>query len=231
VSRSTLLRQLGGSRRVLDDAVRDIGVDPGGRVPVRLRAVEAAAALIGTGGVASVTLETIAEHADCSVHSLYAVFGGRAALLEAVYDRYIPPLDMESSLLGSSVTELTETVRAIYRSLTELYLREPRVLSAVLAETLARPAGSGASVLIEHGALRLIAGLGRWLDGEVAAGRIRGLPRAVLIQQLISPISVHAIMRPGLDNFPHVAMPDLRECCDTFADAFVHGCATTSPTS
>jgi hypothetical protein len=57
VSRSTLLRQLGGSRRVLDDAVRDIGVDPGGRVPVRLRAVEAAAALIGTGGVASVTLE------------------------------------------------------------------------------------------------------------------------------------------------------------------------------
>ena len=51
------------------------------------------------------------------------------------------------------------------------------MLSAVLAETLARPAGSGASVLIEHGALRMIAILSRWLDGEVTAGRIRKIPR------------------------------------------------------
>jgi hypothetical protein len=41
VSRSTLLRQLGGSRRALDDAVRDFGVEPGGRPPVLLRAVQA----------------------------------------------------------------------------------------------------------------------------------------------------------------------------------------------
>src|SRR4051794_28209508 len=60
VSRSTLLRRLGGSRRTLDDAVRDVGVDPGGRPPVRARAVEAAGALIGTGGVAAATLETVA---------------------------------------------------------------------------------------------------------------------------------------------------------------------------
>jgi hypothetical protein len=30
VSRSTLLRRIGGSRRALDDAVRAAGVDPGG---------------------------------------------------------------------------------------------------------------------------------------------------------------------------------------------------------
>ena len=60
VSRSTLLRQLGGSRRALDDAVRDLGVDPGGRAhrcghgPWRR-----AATLIGSGGVASATLEAI----------------------------------------------------------------------------------------------------------------------------------------------------------------------------
>ncbi|MGH3635153.1 MAG: TetR/AcrR family transcriptional regulator, partial [Mycobacterium sp.] len=94
VSRSTLLRQLGGSRRALDEAIRDRGIDPGGRPPVRLRAVEAAAALISAGGVASATLEAIAAEADCSVHSLYAVFGGRDGLLHAVYDRYIPPLEM-----------------------------------------------------------------------------------------------------------------------------------------
>jgi len=224
VSRSTLLRRLGGSRRTLDDAVRDLGVDPGGRPPVRLRAVEAAAELISAGGVASATLEAIAARADCSVPSLHAVFGGRDGLLEKVYDRHIPLLDMEAAV-GGSPGDLTATVRAVYRSLAQLYLREPRVLSAVLAETLARPVGFGARVLVEHGALRTVVVLGRWLDGEVAAGRIRDLPRALLIQQLVSPISVHAIMRPGLGDFPQVALPDLQDCCDIFADAFVRAVA------
>ncbi len=229
VSRSTLLRQLGGSRRALDDAVRDFGVDPGGRPPVRLRAVEAAAELISAGGIASATLEAVAAQAECSVHSLYAVFGGRGGLLQVVYDRYIPPLEIEGVVAGSSSAELTQTVRAIYRSLADLYLREPRVLSAVLAETMARPAGSGASVLVEHGALRMIAVLSRWLDGEVAAGRIREIPRSLLLQQLISPISVHSIMRPGLINVPQLALPDLAESCDVFADAFVRAVALQQP--
>ena len=185
------------------------------------RAVEAAATLISAGGVASATLEAIAADADCSVHSLYAVFGGRDGLLRAVYDRYIPSLDLEDVIAGSSDAGLAETVRAVYRALAKLYLREPRVLPAVLAETLARPAGSGAGVLIEHGALRMIANVEKWLDDEVAAGRIRDLPRALLIQQLISPISAHAIMRPGLVNFPQIALPELQESCDLLADAFV----------
>lgn len=225
VSRSTLLRQLGGSRAALDDAVRDLGVDPGGRPPVRLRAVDAAAELIGAGGVAAATLEAVATRADCSVPSLYATFGGRDALLEAVYDRYIPPLDVTALLGDSADTGLRETVRRVYRELAELCSREPRVLSAVLAETLARPAGPGAGVLIEHGALRMIALLGRWLDDEVKSGRVRDLPGPVLIQQFISPVLVHTVMRPGLANFPHVTLPDLEDSCDLFADAFLGGVA------
>lgn len=223
VSRSTLLRRLGGSRRALDDAVRDMGVDPGGRPPVRLRAVKVAAELISAGGVASATLEAIAENAECSVESLYAAFGGREGLMQAVYDRYIPLLEIND--LGLSGTDLSETVRGIYRSMANLFLHEPRVLSAVLAETLARPAGSGAGILIEHGALRVIGVLGGWLDAEVGAGRIRDLPRALLIQQLISPISVHCVMRPGLVNFPQVGLPDLQDTCELFADAFVRAVA------
>jgi AcrR family transcriptional regulator len=226
VSRSTLLRQLGGSRKALDDAVRDLGVDPGGRPPVRSRAIEAAAALIGAGGVASATLEAVATRADCSVQSLYDAFGGRETLLQAVYDRYIPPLDVSALVSGDRTdTSVRETVRTVYRQLAELCSREPRVLSAVLAETLARPAGPGAGVLIERGALLTVAVLGRWLDDEVSAGRIRDLPRPVLIQQFISPVLVHAVMRPGLEQFPHVSPPDLQASCDYFADAFLLGVA------
>ncbi len=66
-----------------------------GRPPVRLRAVEAAAALISAGGVAAASFEATAARADCSVHSLYAVFVGRDELLRAVCDRYMPDLDLE----------------------------------------------------------------------------------------------------------------------------------------
>ncbi|OBB61325.1 TetR/AcrR family transcriptional regulator [Mycobacterium sp. 852013-51886_SCH5428379] len=231
VSRSTLLRRLGGSRKTLDDAVRELGVDPGGRPPVRSRAIEAAAHLIGTGGVSSASLEAVASRADCSVQSLYAAFGGREALLEAVYDRYIPPLDVSALLSDESHTGVKDTVRAVYRALVELCSREPRVLSAVLAETLARPAGPGGAVLIEHGALRTVAVLGEWLDSQVAAGRIRDLPGPVLIQQFISPVLVHAVMRPGLEHFPHVSPPDLQASCDFFADAFLRGVAVPDSAS
>src|SRR5258707_4035464 len=75
ISRSTLLRRFGGSRVTLNDAVRAAGVDPGGLPPVRDRAVEAAAALISESGLAAATLEAVAAQANCSVYSLYAVFG------------------------------------------------------------------------------------------------------------------------------------------------------------
>lgn len=224
ISRSTLLRQLGGSRRRLDDAIRDSGVDPGGRPPVRVRAVEAAAEVIGARGVAAATFEAVAAQADCSVHSLYAVFGEREVLLEAVYDRYIPPFNLHEVISGDR-RDLQQMVRDLYRSLAELYLREPRVLSAVLAEALARPAGSSGQVLIEHGALRSVADLNRWLDGEVVAGRIRDLPRPLLVQQLISPLSVHCMMQAGLANIPQIATPPLDECCDVFAELFVRAVA------
>ena len=223
VSRSTLLRQLGGSRRALDDAVRNSGVDPGGRPPVRLRAVAAAAGLISAGGVGAATFETVAAEADCSVHSLYAVFGSRDALLYAVYDRYIPAVDLEAAASGPS--GLLETVRAIHRSLAEALSGEPRVLLAVLTEALARPAESSGQVLVDYGGLRILSDLAGWLDKEVSGGRILDISRPLLLQQLLSPIVVHCMMRRGLAAIPQAAVPDIDECCDVFADAFVRAVA------
>lgn len=113
ISRSTLIRRLGGSRAALDDAVRAAGIDPGGQVPVRLRALDATAALISTSGLAGATLEAIAARAECSVHSLYAVFGGRDELLRAVFERHSPLLGIEDFLAASS-DDLPTAVRRLY---------------------------------------------------------------------------------------------------------------------
>jgi AcrR family transcriptional regulator len=225
MSRSTLVRRLNGSRQVLDDAVRAAGVEPGGRPPVRERAVHAAASLISARGLAAATLEAVAAHANCSVHSLYAVFGGRDELMRAVFDRYSPILDLDEAIAEPDA-ELGETVHRIYRLLTEAFSREPRVAPAMLAEGLARPTEPAVLALLQHHVPRMLDGAGQWLAREVAAGRIRDLPLPLLIQQMLAPIAIHTMVRPAAKNNPEIELPDLDQACAVFADNFVRAVAT-----
>jgi AcrR family transcriptional regulator len=225
MSRSTLLRRLSGTRQLLDEAVRAAGVEPGGRPPVRERAIQAAAALISDRGLATVTLEAIAVQANCSVHSLYAVFGGRDELLRAVFDRYGPIVDIDDAI-SDPHAELAETVHRIYRLMAEAYSREPRVAPAMLAEALARPTGAAVQALAQHTAPRMLASVGQWLAAEIAAGRIRDLPLPLLIQQMLAPITMSTMMRPVLDAIPELEVPELDEACAVFADAFLRAAAT-----
>ncbi|MFJ9552625.1 TetR/AcrR family transcriptional regulator [Nocardiopsis sp. NPDC101807] len=224
VSRSTLLRRVGGSRGALDEAVRAAGVDPGGRRPVRARAVEAAAGLISGQGLASATLEAVAASAECSVHSLYAAFGGRDGLLRAVFERYSPILDLEEAVARPG-EDLATRVHGIYRLVAAGLGREPRVLPALLADVFARPEGPASDLVARLVFPRMLAGLGAWLAGEIAAGRIRDLPVPLLMQQMIGPIAVHSILRPALRGVPGANFPDPEETCAVFADAFLRAAA------
>jgi AcrR family transcriptional regulator len=225
MSRSTLVRRLNGSRQSLDDAVRAAGVEPGGRPPVRERAVQSAASLISGRGLAAVTLEAVAAQADCSVHSLYAVFGGRDELMRAVFDRYSPILDLDDAVSDPDAG-LEETVHRIYRSLAEAFSREPRVAPAMLAEGLARPTEPAVVALLQYHVPRMLAGVGRWLAGEVTAGRIRDLPLPLLIQQMLAPIAIHTMVRPAAKNIPEIELPELDQACVVFADNFLRAVAT-----
>jgi len=225
MSRSTLVRRLNGSRQLLDDAVRAAGVEPGGRPPVRERAVRSAASLISDRGLAAVTLEAVAVQADCSVHSLYAVFGGRDELMRAVFDRYSPILDLDE-VVSEPDTEFGETVHRIYRLLAEAFSREPRVAPAMLAEGLARPTEPAVVALLQYHVPRMLAGVGQWLAGEVTAGRVRDLPLPLLIQQMLAPIAIHTMVRPAAVNIPEIDLPELDQACVVFADNFLRAVAT-----
>jgi len=224
VSRSTLLRRLGGSRQALDEAVRAAGVDPGGQRPVRERAIEAGAQLIGEHGLAVFTLEMVAASAQCSVYSLYAAFGGRDELLRAIFETYSPILDVEKMISGPRA-DLRETVATIYRLLVEALDREPRVLPAMLAEALARPHEPALQSLLQHFAPRMLAGLGQWFADEMAAGRIRTLPVPLLMHQLVGPVLLHFMTRPATGQVPGFDLPDTEETCTVFAEAFLRAVA------
>ncbi len=228
ISRSTLLRRLGGTRQSLDEALRAAGVEPGGRAPVRERAIEATGALISGQGLGSVTFERVAALAECSVPSLYVTFGGRDELLRAVFERYSPLLDVES-ILAASDGDLEDTVRRLYTMLAEALDSEPRVLPALLAEVFARPADQNVQSVFQSLTPRLLSGLGHWLAVEAAQGRIRDLPPLLLTQQMVSPIFLHFLLRPVTGRVAAADLPTRDEAIETFTRNFVRAVGLPAP--
>ena len=224
ISRSTLLRRLGGSRGPLDEAVRACGVDPGGLPPVGVRAIDAAARVIDENGLAAATFESIAARAECSVPSLYAVFGNRDGLLMAVFDRHSPIQAVEEFFVQPP-QGLRATVRGLYGVLADVLGPPPRILPAMLAEAVARPHSPVVQSLIGHLMPRLLGVVGGWLAGEVRAGRVRDLPLPLLFQQLMAPMMIHLFTRPAAETSGLLELPDLDTVCDAFADNFVRALA------
>jgi hypothetical protein len=166
-----------------------------------------------------------------AVHSPYAAFGGREGLLQAVYDRYIPVLDTETPL---SVPQTPSNPDGTWHL---LLAGHPLPAGAAgpgcrAGRDLGPSRRIRRGVLIEHGALRIIAVLGRWLDGEVAAGCIRDLPRGVA--QFSSRSAQFRSMRSrGQDSstFCKSPCPMCRRRPRFFAEVFVRAVATTDQTS
>ncbi|GAA1908893.1 TetR/AcrR family transcriptional regulator [Streptantibioticus ferralitis] len=219
VSRSTLLRRLGGSRGALDEAVRRAGVDPGGRPPVRERAIEAAAQLVAERGLGTVTLDAVAERAECSLPSLHTVFDGRDGLFAAVYELYGPLPDFEA-LAADPPERLEDTVRGLYRAVITTFEREPRVLPAIFADLFSRPDGPAARAVRAYFP-RLFDSLARLLLPHVDAGRVRPLPLPILIQLLLGPVVNHILLRPVLEPMPGLDLPSVEEACELFAEAYL----------
>lgn len=217
LSRSTLLRRLGGTRRALDEAVRAAGVDPGGR-SVRVRAVEAGARLVSAQGLATVRLEAVAAAAGCSVPSLYAVFGTRDELFAAIYEQYSPLRDL-IRLCADPAADLEQTVTDFYRTMFVSLTREPRVATAMLADLLANPQGPTAQIFARYFP-QALSSVGGWLQAQVQAGKIRDLPVPLLLQQLMGPLLAHLLMRNALGGAADQAA-ELERTCSVFAAGFL----------
>ncbi|MEU6713340.1 TetR/AcrR family transcriptional regulator [Nonomuraea sp. NPDC046802] len=219
ISRSTLLRRLGGSRAALDEAVRRSGVDPGGRAPVRERAIEAAGRLIAERGLGDVTLDAVAEAAQCSLPSLHASFEGRDGLLAAVFDRYGPVPDLEA-LAADPPGSLEETVRTIYQAMITAFCGEPRILPAVFGDLFSRPDGPAAQMAAGI-VPRILHGLDLLLTPQIRAGRLRDLPLPLIVQYLLAPMVIHLLLRPTLEGGAGVELPPVEEVSQTFTAAFL----------
>lgn len=225
ISRSTLLRRLGGTRAALDAAVRRAGIDPGGRPPVRERAIEAAARLIAENGLGSFTLEAVAAAASCSLPSLYAIFESRDGLLNAAFDRYGPVPDLQH-LVADPPEQLEDLVAALHRVMVTVFTREPRVLPALIADLLARPDGPASRMFEAEFVPKIIGPLQTLLAPQIEAGRVRALPIPVHINLLGGPLIAQLLFRPGLAHVFGDALPPIDEVVDLLSDAYLRTVAT-----
>lgn len=219
ISRRTLLRRLSGGRAALDAAVAERGIDLGRKLPVRERAIAAAAKLIGTHGLGALTLDAVAETADCSVPSLHTVFGGRDGLLTAVFDHFGPLREIE--LLAKTLPDTVEDrVLALYSVFVEAFDREPKVLPALFADLFARPDGP-ASRLLKERMPRLLRGLGTLFSSQT--GTRNDVPLPVVIQLVAGPLILHMLMRPTLANMAQGELPSVPDVAAVFAKAILQG--------
>jgi len=62
-------------------------------------------------------------------------------------------------------------------------------------------------------------------EREIRAGRIRDLPRPLLTQQLLGPITLHLLTRPAAPDNPDYPKSDIDTVCTVFADAFIRSAA------
>jgi AcrR family transcriptional regulator len=218
ISRSTLLRRI-GTRARLDEAVREAGIDPGSRMPVRERAVTAAARLLADHGLGALTLDAVADAASCAVPSLHVTFGNRDGLLTAVFDRFGPVPELEQ-LVAERPVGLDETVNGIYRILIAAFTNDPAVLPALFADLLARPEGPAGRV-VRATLPSLVVPLDALLTPHVRAGRLRAMPLPLLVQLLVGPLVSHMLTRPALQAAMPTELPTLAETRTTFAEAFL----------
>jgi AcrR family transcriptional regulator len=195
VSRSTLLRRLGGKRTALDEVVAARGVDVGPKPNVRVRAIAAAAKLMNEHGLDSATLDAVATEAQCSVPSLHAVFGTRDGLLTAVFDLH-GPLQTLEALKTKLPSSFEERVRAVCRAFILAFAREPQVLPALFADLLSRPGGPASHLLrakMPH-ATRILEILLKEPPKSVRSK----LHVTTMIELLLGPLFFHALFTPRI---------------------------------
>jgi len=228
ISRSTMFRRI-RSRRALDEAVREAGVDPGRRPGVRERAIATAAELIVADGVGALTVEEVARRVGCAVTSVHTQCGGRDGLLAAVFDRSAPLPGVEDIMAADPgrFVEFSDGVRAIYTVVFDAVAADVGVMEALIAEALAKPNGSVMGLVRERILPRINATIGGWLRTQIQAGHCANLPLSVLLPMLIAPISVHLIARKRLIAAGE-PVPDRSTVIETMTDAFCAAAGTSS---
>ena len=213
VSRASFYRAFKSRHELLDALSRTPEPD------ARQRILEAAMEMIGSTGLAALSMDQLAERAGVSRATVYRLFAGKPALFEALVHAY-SPLDPVTEVLTRNHDQppevvMPEVARTVYRTIYGGGESRFGLLRSLFFEV------SGLSPDTEQTAReaigRVVGLLLMYVTSQMEAGRLRRTTPFLALQSFMGPIFFHLMTRPvvmrvlGLDIDGEQAVTELAE--------------------
>jgi AcrR family transcriptional regulator len=192
VSRASFYRTF-GSREALLEAL-DVQPEPAASE----RILNAALKLIGTHGLAALSMDDLAVQAEVSRATLYRLFPGKSALFTSLVHAY-SPLDPVNRLLSTRRAEppevlMPEIARTVYRVFYGAGENRLGLLRALFFEMTALAPDTAEAA---QDAIRTMVGsLAIYVMEHMQSGRLRTMHPVLALQALVGPILFHLLTRP-----------------------------------
>jgi AcrR family transcriptional regulator len=199
VSRATFYRHF-GSRDALLAAVE---VEP--PVPARDRILEAAADLLGRGGLHAFSMEELAVAAGVSRATVYRLIPSKAALFGEIVRTY-SPFEPAMAVMGEHGDgPPDEVVPLLVRTFAEIGARRIGIMRGVLLEASALDPDAMAGVRpFIPDAIGTLAG---YMARQMDAGTVRRMHPILAVQALLGPVFVHLLTRPIAERLVGFDLP------------------------
>jgi AcrR family transcriptional regulator len=199
VSRATIYRHF-GSRDALLTAIR---LEP--PKPARLRVLEAAADLIGHGGLHAFSMEGLASAAGVSRATVYRLFPTKAALFGEIVRHYSPFEPLTQVLAEHGHRPPTEVVPLLTRTFATVAYPRIGIMRSVLSEalTVSPDAVAGIQPFMPD----VIGTLAGYLARHMETGEVRPMHPLLAVQAIIGPIAFHLLSRPLAERVVGFTMP------------------------
>ena len=140
----------------------------------RLRIIEATRELFAAKGSRGTTTREIAERAGVNEATVFRHFGTKAELLNAMRDHFCDSEAQIESTLETLQGTLEEQLRRLGERCIDQLEAKSDLIRMSLAEIAIDPEGAAATW---RGPRRTVSRLTEFMQGHVAAGRLRGEPR------------------------------------------------------
>ena len=181
------------SRAALMDAL-DLEPEPDSRQ----RVLEAGFELIGSHGLAAVSMEDVAARAGVSRANLYRLFPGKKALFVALIRAFSPlePVSAAARAMSDQPPEVVmpELARTIYRSVAPRQTLRMGLVRAIFFEVSGMSPDAEAAA--QELATTVLGTVVAYVVEQMQAGRLRLMHPILALQAFIGPVFFHLMTRP-----------------------------------
>ena len=203
-------------------AALDLEPDP----DARARVLGAAAELIAGHGLAALSMDELAALAGVSRATVYRLFPGKAALVEALDERLHALRPDHRAPRGSRGSPAGRGPAGILRSAASIAAANVGILRAIFFEVTS---GSPEAVEGAGAAGRRDVPGARWLPGrQMVAGRLRTVHPTLAVQSLLGPLLFYVLTRPYAARLAGLDAP-FEEAVEQLISVALHGLESPVP--